>query len=43
MVRSGRVNHEVNEHTGWYNHWGQVTLVRGSKIGMTMESLDLTT
>ncbi len=24
MVRSGRVNHEVNEHTGWYNHWGQV-------------------
>ena len=22
--RSGRVDHEVNEHTSWYNHWGQV-------------------
>ena len=26
--RSGRVNHEVNEHTSWNNHWGQVTRIR---------------
>ncbi len=38
-VSAEGLNHEVNEHTSWYNHWGQVkrTLDFAKETGVPLE------